>query len=147
LINRIKKKKDLHEQEEEKSCIFKPEISTKIEPAQPPEITSIKGVNKFFERQKIASEARKEKEMLLRRDIGANWSRKITVPTEFNFASATEKTKNKEWRKDSDSPPSSKKGASPNSKVSEKIQAPTEAELDFEKARRDLHKSIQELQI
>ena len=78
------------EKEEEKSCVFKPELSTNrsAETAPPPNIDEIKGVTKFKERQKIANEARLEKELYQRRDIGANWIRKTTVPMEFTLSTS-----------------------------------------------------------
>lgn len=84
--DKIRKKKDTYEKEEEKSCVFKPELSAK-QPAEPSvtPIGEIKGVSKFMERQKVANEARKEKELYQRRDIGANWVRKVTIPAEFKL--------------------------------------------------------------
>jgi len=67
---RIKKKRDKNEQEQEKECIFKPEISTKLE--QVP-MKDIKGLEQFIERQKTALDARKEKAKLEYRNSGESW--------------------------------------------------------------------------
>ncbi len=82
---KIQRRKDNFEKEEEKSCVFRPELSAKVSDVHDVPVTEIKGVAKFFERQKVASEARKEKELYQRRDIGTNWVRKVTVPAEFNL--------------------------------------------------------------
>jgi len=70
------------EQEKEKDCVFRPELSTKIEPAV---IKEVRGMDKFIERQKIASEAKKEKEKLLNRNPGDHWVNKKTIPKGFSF--------------------------------------------------------------
>ena len=86
ICNRLKKKKDTIVKEVEKSCVFKPEIISKTgEHGSEANFSDIKGVSKFIERQKNANEARKEKELYQQRDIGANWVRKTTVPTEFSI--------------------------------------------------------------
>ena len=134
-------------QEEERSCVFKPELSSRLESATSSAVPStkhIRGVNKFIERQKIASEARKEKEMYQRRDIGANWIRKVTVPNEFNFASTANKEKKKEVKSNEESPVQKKSTGTPRTKAKDIVQ---EDQVDFDKARKDLHKNIRELQI
>lgn len=70
------------EQEKERDCVFRPELSVKIDPAGTREV---KGMDKFVERQKMASEARREKEKVLSRNPGDNWVHKTTIPKGFSF--------------------------------------------------------------
>ena len=80
----LREKKESLNQDEEQSCVFVPAINPAI--ATPSAITTkAKGVDKFIDRQRIALEARQEKELLMRRDIGLNWVRKTTIPSEFRL--------------------------------------------------------------
>ena len=84
IILRINDKKQSLAVEEEQSCAFAPEINPTLSAPSP--ATKAKGVDKFIERQRLAMEARLEKELLMRRDIGLNWVRKTTVPSEFRIS-------------------------------------------------------------
>ena len=75
-------RKDIFDQIEEKSCVFKPEISSKKEPGI---IKEVKGMKKFLTRQKLAKDTKKELEMERQKDLGKNWVRHTTIPKEFHF--------------------------------------------------------------
>ena len=160
---RIKKKKDAFEKEEEKSCVFRPEISASTpDLVVDTEIKAIKGVAKFIERQKIANEARIEKELYQRRDIGANWVRKTTVPAEFSLATSVKiyyynnKQINRGRRKkeiesasngSNNSSPQKKKLEPHKTKIKELMPGSSEDQVDFDKAKKELHKNIHDLAI
>lgn len=83
--HRLKKIRSQNEQEEEKECVFKPELSTRLDVSPAREV---KGVDKFVERQKIASDIKREKEALLNKDAAKNWTKKVTVPEGFSFTNS-----------------------------------------------------------
>lgn len=84
-------KQEEKEQEVEQSCVFTPNINSEFSSkALTSSTPNAKGVAKFLERQKVAMEARKEKELYYQnRDIGSNWVRKTTVPEEFSLSSSS----------------------------------------------------------
>lgn len=61
--HRIKDMRDVNEQGKDKECSFRPEVSTHAEQdTSEVEVTEIKGIDKFLARQKAANQAKKEKE-------------------------------------------------------------------------------------
>ena len=82
---RLKRIRMENEEEKDRECIFKPELSTRIDISG---IKEVKGVNKFIERQKIATEARKEKEACLNKNQGQNWVKRVTIPEGFSFTNS-----------------------------------------------------------
>lgn len=81
--HRLKIKKDMYTQEKEHSCVFRPEISTRVEPTV---VKEVKGMDQFVERQKMAKEAKEKLELIKNKDIASNWVRRVTIPEEFNFS-------------------------------------------------------------
>ena len=63
-------------------CVFKPNLYSKYEPIA---VNEVKGMDKFVERQKMATEIKSQKEKLLNKNNGKRWVRKTTVPKEFSL--------------------------------------------------------------
>jgi len=123
---RLKIKKDMYNQEEERSYVFKPDITNKIEPLV---MKEVKGMNQFVERQRVAKEAKEKLEIAKNKDIASNWVRRITIPEEFNFSTTVNNASKTKRSSISPSKPKTE---------------PIDEDLEYEKAKQAIHLKIHE---
>eukprot|EP00826_Nyctotherus_ovalis_P007468 TRINITY_DN11875_c0_g1_i1.p3 TRINITY_DN11875_c0_g1~~TRINITY_DN11875_c0_g1_i1.p3 ORF type:complete len:177 (+),score=18.69 TRINITY_DN11875_c0_g1_i1:806-1336(+) len=77
--DRRQRKRDLKDDEEEKACVFTPNINSRRLSVAAKEV---KMMDQFVERQRAAREEKASKEP---KDIANAWVRRITVPKEFTL--------------------------------------------------------------
>jgi len=124
--NKRQRKKDLKENEEERECVFTPNINPRRCSFFSGEM---KGVEVFVERQKVA---RENKERAKPKNIASNWVRRITIPKEFTFFQRMENSRS-----------TINLGTSISKKKFYKF--PIKKQINFEQVKRQLHKKLHTL--